>query len=755
MKRHAALVASVLAGCASSVGQILILRELLVLFHGNELSAGIVFCCWLLWTAAGTRLAATCRQPPNVPAAFLSKGLATQALLLPATLLFIRAARPLWGIPPGELIGFLPTIAVASCSTAAFCLCSGAVFAMIWTVQGTAADRGGSHPIAVYGGEAIGAAVGGLVYYFFLLSRTTVLTSALVVSSILALGALALRRPEDGTSSSRSRFVLPLIMFTLFAAAFAWSSRIDELSHRWEWGKGLSAVRDTPYHNLAILNQEEQYSLFAGGLWLFSYPDPQTAEFAVHVALLEHPAPRTVLLIGGGAAGTLPEILKHPGIETVDYVEADPEVIRMARTFLPPGATISFGDNRIRVHLVDGAAFVRCAPRRYDIVLLNVGDPITAAMNRFYTVEFFHQVKAVLNEDGIFSFSVSSSPDVVGPAQANVLRVLDTTLRNVFQSVLVIPGENARFLACSRQGVLVGSADELTTRIDLRGLDLQYVRDYYLFDYLNPLRIDYLAKMLSRKPAPPLNRDFEPLCSYHNLIVGGMQVHPLIGTLLQHMGSVRLTVLWGGLLGTFFVIAVAFRRLGVGGRAAVGLNVMVVGGVMMGVELVLLLAFQVLRGYLYAQLALIVALFMTGTAAGAGACPRRPAPSRPLIFLSLVQVAVSLTCLSIWRVLVFLQARPAACRGEEPAATAVFPLLALAAGFLGGLHFSVATSAIEGETQAGPDIGTALYASDLAGAAAGSLAVSLFILPVFGVETTLQILAVLCLGMLPLLIRKG
>ena len=233
-----------------------------------------------------------------------------------------------------------------------------------------------------------------------------------------------------------------------------------------------------------------------------------------------------------------------------------------------------------------------------------------------------------------------------------------------------------------------------------------------------------------------------------------MQLHPLAGALLQQTASVSSTVLWSGLTGALVLIAVAFQWVGAGRRAAVSLNVMVVGGIMMGVELVLLLAFQVLRGYLYGELALIVALFMSGIAAGAGTGIRRPAPLRPLISLSLVQIALSFYLLLIWEVLVFLQSRPAAC-GEEAAATAVlFPLLALAAGFLGGMHFSFSTSVLAEEGKAGAKIGTALYACDLTGAAAGSLAVSLFILPVFGVETTLGILAALGLGTLPLLIRR-
>jgi spermidine synthase len=45
-----------LAGFTAAVGQIVLMREVIVLFNGNELSLGIVLAAWLMWTAAGSGL---------------------------------------------------------------------------------------------------------------------------------------------------------------------------------------------------------------------------------------------------------------------------------------------------------------------------------------------------------------------------------------------------------------------------------------------------------------------------------------------------------------------------------------------------------------------------------------------------------------------------------------------------------------------------------------------------------------------------
>ena len=43
-----------LIGFAAIVGQILLIREDLVVFYGNELSTAIILATWLLWTSLGS-----------------------------------------------------------------------------------------------------------------------------------------------------------------------------------------------------------------------------------------------------------------------------------------------------------------------------------------------------------------------------------------------------------------------------------------------------------------------------------------------------------------------------------------------------------------------------------------------------------------------------------------------------------------------------------------------------------------------------
>ena len=168
-------------------------------------------------------------------------------------------------------------------------------------------------------------------------------------------------------------------------------------------------VYDTAYHNIAVVKKNGQVSVFTNGLWSFSEPDRFSAEQGAHLALLQHPNPKTILLLGGGIAGLLEEVLKQPGIRHIDYVEPDPDLIDLLTPHLLPATVRSLRHPRVRLVHQDPRIFMSRSRTRYDVVLMNSGDPITAQMNRFYTQEFYANVKQRLSPGGIFSFAVSAA----------------------------------------------------------------------------------------------------------------------------------------------------------------------------------------------------------------------------------------------------------------------------------------------------------------------------------------------------------
>jgi spermidine synthase len=797
-------------GFASAIGQIVILRELLVLFYGNELSTGLIFASWLLWTAMGSTLAGRYGTRLAQDIWVLPGVLALLALLLPASVLWIRAARIIWAIPRGEMVGPLSMLWISLAGTGLFCLTSGALFGLAWSRLASHSGNGSNQPLAIYLGEALGAAMGGLFFYFVLLPRVSILNATLLTSLItLSTAALiwwlesvtrtrvtGMRMVEEakprsgegggdrrgiepppsektlplcleappigkGTISDPRRRLLPLACLALIGALVALFSafpgNLDRLSRRWQWGPSLLAVRDTPFQNLALLDDAGQFSLFTNGLLFFAFPDPQTSEYAVHPAMLQHREPETVLLIGGGGGGLLSEVLKHPQVQRVDYVEPDPEVLELAEEFLPGSATAALLDRRVHLFHADAGTFIRTTDATFDVVLMHLGDPVNAETNRFYTVEFFARVARLMQRDGVLSFAISSSPDMVGPAEARLLQSVHVTLRSVFPEVLVIPGESARFLATLAPGNLTADPEAMIARITDRKLDLRYVREYYLFDYLNPMRLNYMRSILGHSESAPVNRDFEPTCYFNNLLVWTAQAHPLLGETFTAISRVGRPLFWT-VLGIFIAGLLGFFRSSYSTtRQAVTVNVLVVGGILMVLELILLLGFQILEGFVYTQLALIIALFMAGMAVGTGCLTLlSPGIGNPIRRIIRVQCLLTLYIVGTLGLLLLLQHQLQTVPRKPLPIGAIFSMLALAGGALGGLHFSLCVRAISASPTPSATTGPKLYALDLVGATGAVLAVSLFIMPVYGLITTMSALVLLCTaGVLTLVGRQA
>ena len=742
------------AGFVATVAQIIFLRELLVLFYGNELSAGLIFAGWLLWSAMGS--AAAGKWALKIPGhtGLLGLMLVVLAAMLPLTVLFIRATRIIWMLPAGELASIGKMLLVSGAATGLFCPFTGALFGVCWAIH----RKNGKHqPLGIYLGEALGSAAGGLIFYFFFLPHGSVFTSVWITSGIILLIAGWLFRPWRPVPQLRTGHGLWIAVALLIAAGGFFGSRLEQSSRRWQWGPNLSAVVDTAFYNIALLKKEGQVSVFTNGLWLFSEPDRLSAEYGVHLALLQHPNPKSILLLGGGIAGLAGELLKQPGMRTVDYVEPDPDLIRFLQPHLSPAANASVQDWRIRLVHQDPRIFLRRAEVHYDVILMNMGDPITAQMNRFYTTEFFDLVKQRLSAGGIFSFAVSGGESMLGPAQARFLGSIQKTLHQVFPETLFYPGDRIRFLAADRTGVLLSDSSILAGRIVERDLQLTYIREEILQNALSPWRLDYLKSILESVAGTAVNMDFSPICYFHNLMMWAVQWHAGLRQILHSLAAVKLPwlstalVIVGAVMVAFFWTGRNKFKLAVAG------SIFVSGALEMVLQMVFVLGFQIIEGFVYKQLALIIAFFMTGLAVGAGWIARCiPSLQKSSGMWKRFIRVQALVCLLPIGLMLFFQLMQSEFRNLiSPAAMGwLFSGFSLLTGVLGGVHFALAVMAMAAAGAAVEKIGGGFYALDLAGAAAGVLMAALFVLPIYGIMNTLVLLSFLPAISLLTLLRR-
>ena len=177
----------------------------------------------------------------------------------------------------------------------------------------------------------------------------------------------------------------------------------------------------------------------------------------------------------------------------------------------------------MRLHAIDGRLFLKTTPETFDVIILNLPEPQTAQLNRFFTVEFFREAAAKLNPGGILSFQLQASENYISPTLGSFLRCINRSLQEVFPEVTTIPGDTAHFFAATQAGTLTVRADDLLQRLRSRQLETRYVREYYLPFRMAPDRMLELADQIRPLPETPVNRDFAPVAYYFDIALWSTQ----------------------------------------------------------------------------------------------------------------------------------------------------------------------------------------------------------------------------------------
>jgi spermidine synthase len=679
-----------LLGLLAASLQVFLLREFSAHFYGNELTFGLVLAGWLFWGGIGSL-----RASKNVQSgAGLSRLLEFVLLAAPAGFATLRFSRFILGVLPGEMTGLGPVFAFAFALTAALNYPLGRMFVSAVRLAGSVAHA--------YFWESLGAAAGGGLTYLILIPYLSNWQAVACLGTAAAVAAMLV----FGLRPFRTGLVIALLFY---ASMFVF----DTTSQRIIWTPyHLIATKDSLYGKVQVVRTAEQITFYDNGLKVSSSPDPAAAEEAVHFALLQDPGARRVLIVGGATGGILSQALKYP--ETViDYIDLDPVVLKLAETTLAPLDLRAIHDPRVRLHFSDARLFLDRSSDLYDVIILDLPEPATAQVNRFYTREFFRTVRLRLSPGGIFSFRVPSAENYIGPDLQRFLAMMRATLRDAFSEVAVVPGETAVFLASTR--ALDISIEYLDRTLRQERVATVYMSPELLRARLHPLRLQALARSLD-SGAREMNTDAHPVSYYFNAVLWSTQFRGMDAAVLRFLGKIpRLALAGAPLLGLLFILCVAGLRPGRGLRPA--LPMAILGLTTMALEVATLIWFQTRYGNVYRQVALLLTMFMAGLAAGALAAIRQKTPRLAHLiawqagFVGLIVIAIP-----------GISLRP-------PVALPFAFLFVL--GYIGGNFFVVANTLFyEGASEAGLGYGWDLIGSFLAAVGLSAVFIPLVGLPV-------------------------
>ena len=682
-------------GFTALVTQTILLREFFAVFSGNEMVIGLVLANWLLLTAAGSYVGR-----------FVSESSLSVEWIV--VYLVLLAVFPLLSVftlhllhhllfAPGAMVGFFESYLFSAALLIPFCMLAGYLFTLYARLLGGTHESG--EIARVYSVEALGSVIGGLLYGLFAVFFLTTFQSLILLAFAGLTVSFFLARETD------RRFLryLPVAGIVALAILSGWID-LDRVSRQLLFpAQQIVAVRDTPYGSLTVTKEGEQHSFFENGVLLFSTNDPAPVEESVHYAMVQREHPQKVLLVGGGISGTTNEILKYR-VEQVDYVELDAALLEFGARF-----TTSLLDPRIRTVPEDGRLFVRETSERYNVALINVPDPVTARTNRFYSVEFLRELKGKLSPDGVVQVSLLPAADYLGPEARTVSSIVYSTLRSVFAHVLIVPGGRNYYLASD--GPL---SIDIARRIAALGIPTLYVNRYYIDEGLQASRSKAIEGSLD--PGAPVNRDFAPVAYLRQILywTSYFGISPWIPGMV--------------LMGILAVVAMRFN--------AVTLGMFTSGFAGTSLELVLVLGFQIVYGYVYQVIGLIITLFMAGLAGGVWIVGRGWVRSGIRSYI-MVQLATAVYALCLPLLLLFLRDQA----GISWMVHLLFALITTKIAVLIGMQFAIATRIQQGRIGA---VASSLYSVDLLGAALGAWIVAAYLLPALGFDRVCTIVALMC-----------
>ncbi len=743
------IFALLVMGFSGIVAQILLLRELLITFYGNELSIGIILANWLILEAFGCffigKRAERIKRPIQ---GFIGLQLIF-SLSLPFAVYLTRIFKEVIGYTAGEGLGLIPMLYSSFLILSIVSITHGALFTFGCKIFSLYSKKQGAKSIGrVYIYETLGTIAGGVAFTYLLIPYFHSLQIALSIALLNLILCVFLSVSFWQKQISNKILGSVSVIFTVFVAYILFSPKSDEIhqlsiKHQWK-GQELIHYQNSIYGNIVVTKRAEQYTFFSDGIPIITspYPDITFVEEFVHLPLLFHSQPEEVLIISGGAGGVINEILKHP-VERIDYVELDPLLLEVIEKFPTSLTEKELNHKKVNIKYTDGRLFIKRTSNKYDLVLLGLSNPSDLQVNRLFTKEFFFLVKEKLKEDGIFVITLPGSLTYLGDELRNLNRCILNTLKSIFPHLKIIPGDGTNlFLASTSDAISLIDKKELTQRLNDRNIEVNLLTPAHIEYKLHPRWLNWFLKSVE-EGTEKINQDFQPSGLFYSLSYWNALFSPSVRGIFNWFEKVNLKLFIISLsifTGIFLLIRLRIKKLY---RASIPICIVFTGFAGMIFDLVLIFTFQILYGYVFYWIGLLVTAFMVGVAVGGMIMTSLlERIKRDLLFFIRIEFAIVLfPCILP---IIFLLFHPYLDRSViYILLQIIFLVLSLISGLLIGSQFPLANKIY---LKNSPNIGKTaglLYSTDLIGGWVGGLIGAVILLPVLGLFKTCLVVLML------------
>jgi len=431
MRRHFALAALVFAlittGLAFMIYEIVFLKELMITLGGTVYASSATLSSVMFGLFLGSQVFGVLSGRV--------KDAAVLFIILEAGLLFCS----LGSVPLLRMIGSLESWPLRFGLSFAVVMIPSALVggeipvAMQLLERSIEKGKLGLHAGMVYGADTFGALLGALAVPFLLMPYLGAYRTTLVAGAANGLSGLAMLY---WARKGRKGFVVSvLLMLALLGAGFSevgaaldqhtavgalrfrFRTLLDYMVFHKTWDSRFQRIQIMDFKFKQILKESGNRSrgLYLDGVSQVSVESAVEYGELILFGLLAHPDPKDVLVIGCGDGGLIKAALKDPRVRSLDQIEIDAEVVRVAKEYLREvcceGGRSVWDDPRVRLHYADGRQFLRDGAKRYDLVFSDLPHVLHEGASVFYSEEFLRLVRSRLKPGGIF-MDHSYHPDV-------------------------------------------------------------------------------------------------------------------------------------------------------------------------------------------------------------------------------------------------------------------------------------------------------------------------------------------------------
>lgn len=669
-----------LVGFFSTAIQLLLIREMINIAGGYELITGIFLASWLIGSSAGSVLAGRSLNSDikRINLVFSLSPIISLVMMLLLSGLYLN---------PGQTPSLLESVIFTFLVLIPFCLVSG--FTFIKLIAYAASEKN-----YVAGKSFAFETAGGILSGLLIPVLTAGLLNTYQILVLLIVMSLGYSLLTYYLNTNRVKVLTRILIFCIASVIIIFN---PDIVFRQLLMPGIKVKysKDTPYGNISKGEYKGESSTYYNQRLLTYKNDAIEKEENIHYAMVQSPAPESVLLISGSLKSHLPEILKYP-VKKIIYIERDPELISLENI-----STDSLTKNLTIIN-TDAFRYIKSMKENVDVVILLVPPPSTLILNRYYTTEFFNEVKQHLNPGGIFMCSPGPGDYYLNKESLNLYSSVFNSLSAVFKKVIPVAGNKLYFIA---------SDNELSSSV-CGMLETRKIRNIYVGpDYL----ADDLIGQKSRETVALMDKNVRqnsadfPIANYHfqayNFSKNINEKTPVLVIILIFFAAPVLTVKKRNITMYFTASAMA------------------------GFEIILLVTLQLTIGNMYQLTGLIIASLMAGLAIGAASDNR---------FINSITVIRKCLILIIFYAIAGLTYSYILQLENRIVVVIFLSLSALIPAIITGSIFRVLTMNNSDQNSC-----PATYSADLSGSAFGFILLSGFTVPVFGTVVSIYLLSIM------------